>query len=268
MAYLTSQRCNVTEALEVAAQAGYAYVGLRLLPNGPTGVFQPLVSEPALLREAQRAQRNTGVGVFDLEIIRIGAEFDAATYQPLMEAGAALKAHAVLVVGDDTDPIRLADNYARLCEALQEFGLTADLEFMPWTAVKDVRTALRVIEQAGTPGNAGILVDALHFGRSTTALEDIRAIPPALLHYAQICDAQAGTHFSNAQLIHTARYERLHPGEGSTDLRGLFKALPDELPVSVEITHAQREASRTPLQWAQECLSHSKAILRNTEAPH
>ncbi len=258
LAYLTSHRCSVAEALEVAAQAGYAYVGLRLLPNGPGGVFQRLVREPALLRDAQRAQRNTGVGVLDLEIIRIGAHFDTEPYLPLLEAGAALKAHAVLIVADDQQPARLAESYARLCEVMQPYGLTADLEFMPWTAVKDARSALRIIELAGTPANAGILVDALHFGRSTTTLADIRAIPRALLHYAQICDAEAGLHFSVDEMIHTARCARLLPGDGTVDLAGLMDALPADLPISVEVVNHAREAHTPPAAWAAECLAASR----------
>jgi len=58
---------------------------------------------------------------------------------------------------------------------MKPYGMTADLEFMPWTAVPHARAALSVIEAAGMPPNAGILVDALHFDRSATTLDDIRA---------------------------------------------------------------------------------------------
>jgi hypothetical protein len=97
---------------------------------------------------------------------------------------------------------------------------------MPWTAVPDAKTALRIVNAAGKPANAGILVDALHVGRSSTTLDDIRAIPRELLHYAQICDAEAGQHFNTEQMIQTARCERRLPGEGSIDLTGIFNALP------------------------------------------
>jgi sugar phosphate isomerase/epimerase len=141
----------------------------------------------------------------------------------LLEAGAALAAKAVLVAGDDTDVARLTDSYARLCEAMAAFGMSADLEFMPWTAVPDAKAALRIVDGAGRPGNAGILVDALHVSRSGTTLDDLRAIPRALLHYAQICDAptreQIGRPFTVEEMIHTARCERLLPGEGGIDLR-------------------------------------------------
>ena len=130
------------------------------------------------------------------------------------------------------------------------------------SAVKTVREALHVISRAGNPVNAGILVDALHVGRSTTTTDDIRAIPRHLLHYAQICDAQAGLDFTTEQMIHTARCERLMPGEGTIDLAGLFSALPVDLPISVEIVNFTREADHTPASWARECLASSRTITR------
>lgn len=253
-AYLTACQLGPAAAIAVAAQAGYGAVGLRLQPNAPGAPFQELLGRPDVLRETQAAVRDTGVAVFDLEIVRIGAAFDLGAQVPLCEAGAALQARAILVAGDDTEPNRLADHYARLCELLHRYGMTADLEFMPWTAVPHARAAMAVLDRAGRPPNGGILVDALHFGRSDTTLDDLRAIPRAWLHYAQVCDAEAGQHFSTEQLIHTARCERLLPGEGTIDLAGMLQALPPDLPLSVEVVNLPRMASTTPLEWARSAL--------------
>lgn len=258
LAYLSSHRCTPAEAMQVAAATGYSFVGLRLWPNAPGAPQQVLLGQPQVLQETLAVQRDTGVGVFDLEIIRIGEQFDPHTWDALYDAGAALQARAILVAGDDADEARLSQNYARLCEVMRPFGLTADLEFMPWTAVKDANSALRVVQNAGMPSNAGILVDALHFGRSTTTLDDLRAIPQALLHYAQICDAEAGLHFNTEQMIHTARCERSLPGEGTVDLHGLFGVLPQDLPISVEVVNFPRENACTPAQWAKTCLAASR----------
>lgn len=262
LAYLTSHRCTPAEAIAVAARQGYGFVGLRLWPNAPGAPQQHLLGQPDVLRETLAVQRDTGVGVFDLEIIRIGADFNPHTWDALYDAGAALKAKAILVAGDDTDEARLTANYARLCEVMAPYRMTADLEFMPWTAVPNAQSALRIVRNAGTPVNAGILVDALHFGRSHTTLDDIRAIPRELLHYAQICDAEAGTHFTTEQMIHTARCERLLPGEGNIDLHGLFQALPADLPISVEVVHLEREKTQSVDEWAATCLAASRPYLQ------
>ncbi|MBK6652179.1 MAG: sugar phosphate isomerase/epimerase [Betaproteobacteria bacterium] len=261
LAYLSSHRCTPADAVQIAAITGYSFVGLRLWPNAPGGPQQYLLDQPHALRETVAAQRDTGVGVFDLEIIRIGEQFDPHTWDALYEAGAALKAKAILVAGDDPVEMRLTDNYAHLCEVMKPYGMTADLEFMPWTAVPDAKSALRIIQNAGMPAVAGILVDALHFGRSTTTLDDIRAIPRHLLHYAQICDAEKGTHFTTEQMIHTARCERLLPGDGNIDIQCLFDALPADLPISVEVINLEREKTAAPSEWAATCLAKSRPFV-------
>ncbi len=265
LAYLSANALTPPQAVRLAVELGYHFVGLRLLPNAAGAPQQFLIDQPEVLRETVAAQRDTGVGVFDLEIIRIAEGFDARAYLPLLEAGAALKAKAVLVAGDDTDEARLTEGYARLCELMQPYGLTADLEFMPWTAVPDAGAALRIVEAAGRPDNGGILVDALHVSRSSTTLDDIRAIPRELLHYAQICDAptslQIGRPFTVEEMIHTARCKRLLPGEGGIDLHGLFAALPQDLPISVEVVHLERMAQLGPTEWARQALATSRAIL-------
>ena len=266
LAYLTANASTVPQAIGIAAELGYGFVGLRLQPNGPGAPFQSFIHDAAVQRETLARMADTGVQVFDLEIIRIAEGFDVSAYLPLFEAGAELKARAVLVAADDTHEPRLVEHYAKLCEAMQPYGMTADLEFMPWTAVKNARDALRVVDAAGRPRNAGILVDALHFGRSDTTLDDIAALPHALLHYAQICDApatnaQGSTQLSVDDMIHTARCERLLPGEGVIDLRGLFASLPADLPVSVEVPNHLRARPVGDLAWSGQALAASRAVL-------
>jgi sugar phosphate isomerase/epimerase len=265
LAYLTAHTLTPPQAVRLAAQLGYRHVGLRLLPNAAGAPQQFLIGQPAVLRETVAAIKDTGVGVFDLEIIRIGADFDPRNALPLLEAGAELAARAVLVAGDDTDLPRLSERYARLCELMLPFGLSADLEFMPWTAVPDAQAALRVVDRAGRPANAGILVDALHVSRSNTSMADLRAIPRELLHYAQIADAptkkQVGRPFTVEEMIHTARCERLLPGAGGIGLRALFEALPGELPVSIEVPNVARLAEIGQTEWARQALAASRALL-------
>ena len=264
LAYLTANASSVTEAIGIAAELGYGFVGLRLQPNAAGAPHQAFIGNSALMQEAKLRLNDTGVQVFDLEIIRIGEAFDPLRHRPLLEAGAFLNAKAVLVAADDSDEHRLAEHFAQLCEFMQPYGLSADLEFMPWTGVKDAQSALRVLQLAGRPSNAGVLVDALYFGRSTTTLADIAGIPRDLLHYAQICDASAGLQFTTEDMIQTARQARLLPGEGTIDLRGLFNTLPADLPISVEIPNFVRAQPIGDKAWAKQALLATKKLLAET----
>ena len=261
LAPVTVLSLSPPEAIEAAARIGYQYVGLRLFPATPGGAAYPLMDDPVLLRETLALQAATGVGVFDLEIIRIGEDFDVNRYLPFFEVGQQLGAKAMLVAADDRDEARLTAAFAGLCEAAEPYGLTADLEFMPWTAVPDLTSARRIVEAAGSPPNAGILVDALHFARSSSRPEQLQTLPRQWLHYAQICDAPAGIPATDAELIHTARCERLLPGEGGIDLRSLFGQLPGDLPISVEIPNDLRAPALGAEAWARQALQAVKTVI-------
>lgn len=261
LSYLSASSLAAPQAVVVAAETGYSHVGLRLSASMPGGPFQDLLHDAARMRETLAVMDHSGVGVFDIEVIRIGENFDASTWLPLLEAGAALKARGVLVVGDDSDPARLAQSFGSLCALAQPFALTIDLEFLPWTAVRDANGALAIVDAAGRPSNAGVLVDALHMARSTSTLADIAALPTVCLHYAQMCDGPGSGSFTHEQMRYSAVYERLLPGEGGIDLKGIFQALPPDLPVSIEIPHHIRQAQLGAREWARQALVATRAAL-------
>jgi sugar phosphate isomerase/epimerase len=262
LAHLTALHLTPPELISLAADTGYQYAGVRMLPATPDSEAYALMHDRAMLRETIRRSRETGVGVFDLEILRLSPDFRAQDHLAFFEAGAELGARAMLVAGNDPDEQRQGDNLAALCEAARPFGLTADLEFMPWTLVPDLDSALRILHLAGTPENAGILVDAIHFGRSDSRLEQLAQIPEQLLHYAQICDAPAGIPDTEEALIFDARCRRLLPGEGGLDLPGIFGRLPRSLPISVEIPHHLRAPALGDHEWARQALLAAQAVCR------
>lgn len=259
LAYLTATPLAPPDVATLAARLGYGAIGVRALPAAPGGDFDRLIEDGALLRDTVARLRDTGVSVFDVEIVRLAADFSVERFRPFLDVCGVLGAKAVLVAGDDPDEARLTASYAAFCDAAAPYGLTADLEFMPWTAVPHARTALRIVEAAARP-NGGVLVDALHAGRSATTLADIAAIPGRYLHYAQICDAPVPTPKSNEELIFTARCARLLPGEGGIDLGGIFGALPADLPVSVEVPHDERKSAVGVETWARDALAAARTI--------
>lgn len=265
LAWLTIADLSPPDAISLAAKLGYQSIGTRLLPALPGGGFAPLIEDPAQLRETQRRIADAGVGIYDVEIVRIGADFDVASLAPFLEVCAALGAKAVLVAGDDPVEARLTDSYAAFCRAAAPYGLTANLEFMPWTCVRNARAALRIVEKAAQP-NGRVLVDALHFARSGSSLADIAAIAPKWLDYAQICDAPAAIPPTNEGLIFDARQNRLLPGEGAIPLVELFAFLPENLPASVEIPNFSRVAALGLEEWARKALKTSHRIFDLVEA--
>ncbi|HEY0275924.1 MAG TPA: sugar phosphate isomerase/epimerase [Paenirhodobacter sp.] len=262
LAFLTTFEVGPAEAVRIASAAGYDMVGLRMLPAAASGEPEyPLLTDDRTLRAVQAALDETGVTIGDMEIIRLKAENDWDLFARFCERSAALQARHVLVAGDDTDPARLTDSFARFCALAVPYGLTADLEFMPWTAVPDAAAALRIVEGAGA-ANGGVLVDALHYDRSGTTLDDIATLPRNRLNYVQFCDGVVPYDPSDEGLIRVARGERLMPGEGGIDLIGLARVIPADITVSVEIPHRALATKVDALGRAAMAIAATKAILR------
>ena len=267
LAFLTVFDAGPVEAVRIAAETGYDRVGLRLLPAAPQGEGPyPLLTDLALQREVAAALRDTGIGLADIEIVRLGPTTDVAGFAPFLDLGARLGARNVLVAGDDPDHDRLAATFARFCDLAAAQGLTADLEFMPWTAVKTLAQARAIVAAAGK-ANGGVLVDAIHLQRSGSTLAEVAALPPRMIHYAQICDAPGRYDASDAGLIATARGARLYPGEGDIDLAGLVRALPADTVLSLEIPHLDRARTQTPTTRAREALTRTRELLARPTQP-
>jgi sugar phosphate isomerase/epimerase len=265
LAYLTSVPLAPADALVLAARLGYRYIGVRIAPASPGGDFSPLASDAAILRETVARTKDSGATVFDVEIARLAADFKIAAFTPFLETCGALGARAILVAGDDPDEERLTASFAAFCDAAADYGLTADLEFMPWTKVPNARAALRIVGNAARP-NGRILVDTLHAARSATTLADIAAIPRSMLSYAQLCDAPGEIPATQEGLVHTARCARLLPGEGGIDLVGILSQLPAELPISLEIPNEERLPALGPAEWARQALAAAKSVVARRDA--
>jgi sugar phosphate isomerase/epimerase len=260
LAALTVLDTAPLQQVDLAEKHGFDTIGIRLLPAAPGTTAYPLHEDDAALDALIRRLDDSPIEVFDLEIIRLGVDFDPKSYIPLLEAGARLGAKAVLVGGDDRDRSRLTDSYARLAELCAQYGIVASLEFMPWTAVPDATTAVEIVSQADGPARS-VLIDALHTDRSTTTLGDLAAIPREWLHYAQMCDGSVPAPTNDAELVRHAREERLVPGTGGINLTDIWSTLPPDLPVSVELPNEPLRRAVGTDAWLDRLVTQTRRVL-------
>jgi sugar phosphate isomerase/epimerase len=256
LAALTVLELPHEEQIRVAAQAGYSHVGLRLVPVAGqpyTHTFHPSTVE--------RRLAETGIEVLDVEVFRLTPETRVSDFEAVLEASARLKATELLVHGADPDASRLAGTFGALCDLAARYGLSANLEPMPWVDVSNVASAMRILDLAARP-NGGLLVDAIHFFRAGDTPRALSSVPPRLLRYAQLCDARPGRPAQMEEIIRQARSDRIFPGEGGLDLRGLLRALPAAIPLSLEVPVSQK---LPPLERARRALDATKAILALAE---
>jgi len=263
LAFLTVPDLAPAEAIRIAAETGHDSVGLRLLPAAASGEGPyPILTDPAVLREARSALSDTGIRIGDVEIVRLKAQTKVEEFLPFLECAAVLGAANILVAGDDPDPARLTQTFARFAELAGRYGLTADLEFMPWTGVRDAQAALAIVKKAGQ-ANGGVLADALHWDRTGGKVDDLTCIPTERIHYFQICDAPKEFIDTDSELIRVARGGRLFPGQGGIDLRAFLAALPANVPISVEIASEELHARLAPRERAAQALGATLSLVNS-----
>lgn len=222
------------EVVDAAAAAGFDSITLRIIDGTDQS---PLIGDTPLRRETIARLRHHGLGVLDVEVVRLRAETDPAALRPALESAAILGARHVLAVNQDADEARAAEHFAGICSEAAPLNLRPVLEFMVFTATKRVADADRVVRAAAQPAG-GVLVDALHLQRSGGNPNDVAqlaATEPRMYPYAQLCDApRAAPEGGGRALYEEAVDNRLAPGDGELPLKELIAALPENVPLSVE----------------------------------
>ncbi|MFU0871285.1 sugar phosphate isomerase/epimerase family protein [Kluyvera sichuanensis] len=260
LAALTVLDVSPPEQVRIAALTGYSHVGIRLLPATPDDPDYDMLGDTHTVRETLAALRDTGIRVSDVEIVRLTPDFSLDALHPFLETAARLEAQQVLVAGNDDNLPRCAENLATLAQAGEAYGLTMNLEPMPWTHLPTLASAQTLIAASGQR-NVGILVDAIHFWRAGESLEALSALAPEQLNYMQLCDAPARIPTDTQELIYQARSARRVPGEGELDLHGLLAALPPTIPVSVEVPLAGAQGALPAQQRAQLLFNAAQSFL-------
>jgi len=267
LSHLTLLRHSPPALIELAAEAGYDFVGLRVIPlNLPGEPIHPLTTDAALRRQTRLALRNTGLEILDVELARILPNSDVSRYLPALECAAELGARHVLSSAWCADRNFVQDQFCALCELVRPLGLTVDFEFVTFAAYATLADAIELLRSAACP-NAGLAVDTLHFARSGHRPEELDAVPREWLHYAQICDGPFEYYTEEAALKAVAREGRWYVGEGGVGVAQILSRLPD-IPYSIELPNARRTAVLGDELFARRCLVTARQCLEDQLKEH
>lgn len=234
LAHLSALDLTPPELVIAAAEADYDFVGLRCVAVTPGGAAWPLWEDRLTMKSTKARMAETGVGVLDVELLKLLPDTDVAAFEPCMAAAAELGARHLLTQADDPEFSRTVDNYGRLCDLAASYGLSCDVEFIPWITTANLDDAGRLVAASGRD-NCGLVIDSLHFARADCQPSDLDAWPREWFHYIQLCDAPADAPTSVDGLIYAAREERLLPGDGDLDLIGIMRHLPCPVVVGIEM---------------------------------
>jgi sugar phosphate isomerase/epimerase len=259
VAPLTHLALSPAQMVSNAAAAGFDGVGLRLIPATPTEPQHKCIGDTAAVRETEQRLKDSGLKVLDIEIFRLQPETRISDFEAALATGARLGARHALAAPQDAEIGRLADRLGEFCDLAARYDIRVDLEPTPWYEVRTLAETQAVIAASGR--DAGILIDPIHLDRAGDTADDVRAAPARYFRYLQLCDAPAERPTDLPTLLHQARAARLMPGDGGLDLAGLLRALPADLPISLEIPMERGADAVDPVRQLKTMLAKTREFL-------
>jgi sugar phosphate isomerase/epimerase len=216
----------LTDRAAAASAAGYTGMGL---------VHEDLVAVSAAIGYAgiRRILADHGIRHVEVEFLN---DWDLDPASPARRASDRVRAELLEAAGElgarnlkvsphlfadpPPDVPRMRDAFATLSDEVRPTGANVIIEFMPFTDVRSIDTALEIV--AGADGsNVGLLVDTWHVFRGGIDLADVAAIPPRFLKGVELDDAGP----AEGDPFDDTRYRRRLPGEGVFDIPGFLKAV-------------------------------------------
>ena len=248
------------EIIRNAAAIGYDMVGIRSIAQGVAGEsWYDLVHDLPMAEKTRQAIEETGVTIHDIDLIAIGDGTNVMTYEADLEAAADLGIEGVVCSVWTPNQAHYTEQFGRLCELAAPYHLTVNLEFVTWSDLRGLKEANALLD-AVNQTNARILLDTLHWHRSGVTFEDLAACPAERFDLIHVCDIAAAMPTTNEELAKTGREERLYPGEGAAEIRGIVEKLPDRV-IALEIPNKRRLADLGPYEYAKRCLEKTKSYL-------
>ena len=235
LGYLTLDSTPL-ETLDAAAVAGFRSVGIGITARryGDPYVAEVLGNRRAIAAIRRRIA-DTGLRLSNISAYHLYPDVPADTLQQILDTTAELGSRIVVVNNYIEDAGALAAALSRFCEHAATLDIRVALEFMRYSRLKTLGAACDLMATVGMP-NLGLLVDSLHLARSGGTPDEVKALRPGSIVFAQLCDAKAApADTDDATLRQEARTGRLYPGDGVLPLRAFVAALPADCEIEYEV---------------------------------
>lgn len=147
-------------------------------------------------RETKAALRDRQVSISLDQGFAIAPGRDIADAAADLDILRELGATRLCSVSLEPDLSRTIDQTAALAEMAGAASAEIVLEFVPGCVLGDLPAALGALHAIGRD-NVHLLIDTMLLARSRGGAADVAALDPALIGYAQICDAPLVPHIAN-----------------------------------------------------------------------
>jgi sugar phosphate isomerase/epimerase len=253
LAHLTAIQCPPPELIRIARDVGYDYVSLRVIPLGEP--VYDLGGDPAQLKAAKAALAETGMPVLDVELARILPDLDVRTYEPAFAAAAELGAKHVISSIWVADKAFAAAKLAEMCDLAKPYGLTINLEYLPFVQIDRFSDVVEIQRAAGRP-NSGLLIDTLYCGAYDLA--ELDPLPRNLFNFIHLADGPNPLPtLRTPEMFSVVREGRLYAGDGQAPIADVLRRLPG-VPISIELPNAVMAKELGHEGHARRCLEKAK----------
>ncbi|TWF80341.1 sugar phosphate isomerase/epimerase [Pseudonocardia hierapolitana] len=215
------------QILAAASSGGFPGIGLTV------GQCVSALERGIPLEEIPKRLADAGLTLAEFELVRLGdngpTRHANGLVEELIETLRPDRVHTAAFTGDLP---AAADRFAELCERHPDTLIA--VEFMPYSVVRDLPEARRLVAHAGAP-NAAIVLDIVHFFRSGSAVDEIDADCLRDVAVVQLSDVSSRP---GVDLAREARHLRTYPGRGTLDTVGFLRRVRESTaelpPISVE----------------------------------
>ena len=131
---------------------------------------------------------------------------------------------AGVVMASEMDFAAATRGLSLLGKMAADRGLRICIEWLPWTALKDIKGAWKLVQAAGGE-NIGLVVDSWHWLRQPGGpdLATLRSIPGSRIHCVQLNDTTRKG--QGDDMMMESMTNRLLPGDGEVEWKPLLDAL-------------------------------------------
>ncbi len=177
----------------------------------------------------------------ELEADDMAAGFLAYSEDDFYRIADTVGARSLNFIQHSTSPVTHSeriDLISAICDRADKHGLLVSVEFLPWSPINDLPTALELVKSVGKD-NFGVNIDTWHHFRSGGTVHDLTCIDSDMVTAVQLNDL-AKVPWDN--MIEETSTGRLLPGKGCSDTVAVLQALYTSgiyAPLNVEVFSAE-----------------------------
>jgi sugar phosphate isomerase/epimerase len=247
------------DLIRAAADAGYASVSLWVQQPAMHDV---MLATPDIGPDLAREMANHGITPGNLEVFNLNTDEPIAAFEAAIAFGASLGARSATAIDYGAPRADIAERFAAFAALCAQHDIAPLVEPISMGNVRTPQDGLDLIATAGVDGR--LVLDCVHIVRTGCTPEDVRALPAGRIGYLQLCDGPAS--LTPEEVGIEAMADRLYPGEGSFPLVDIVAAIPEGVPVGLEVPNlARQQRGLSGAERAREAIAAARSVLARVE---